>query len=511
MKKILLAVNAEYGQANVFLAVGHALQALDPSVQIHFVSFAAISNDVSAASAYSVQCTPGAQPWTFHLLDGPSFMQAIRDKDAVHDIEGAIQKRPGFFSTIEVLSKMMHLLMPWDGPEFVQIYKSFVRVVDEVQPDIIAVDSLFAVATTACRHLKLNHLILSPNTLKDFAASLQPRGAMLWKFPVMGSAFEFPVPLRSIPANVFFVFCQIYYVLTDTKLKGVAAYVKRELGAQLTTFQDLMMAPIPGQKVLVANRPEIEYPLVVPPHLTACGPVMRPVPAVADIDPELAAWLRHGPTVFISLGTHRFMLEDEALEMAGAIQQLFDAAEARKEGAGGGVGGVPGKLQVLWKLKRDRPGDVPTYETGPGTKVYKVLEEAMEEGRVRIVDWVKPQPTAILQTGTVVCSVSHGGANSFNDALTCGIPQLVIPGWVDCYDFAGRAEFLGIGRWANKQAMPKCTAREVGPILIDVVLGPKAQAMRTRVQELAALCEKTPGASVAAAAILEVIEDSKTK
>jgi len=82
---------------------------------------------------------------------------------------------------------------------------------------------------------------------------------------------------------------------------------------------------------------------------------------------------------------------------------------------------------------------------------------------------------------------------------------------LDCYDFASRAEFLGIGRWANKQAMPKCTAQEVGPILVDVVLGPKAQEMRTRVQELAALCDKTPGAPVAAAAILEDMEDSKTK
>jgi hypothetical protein len=234
----------------------------------------------------------------------------------------------------------------------------------------------------------------------------------------MGSAFEFPVPLRSIPANVFFVFCQIYYTLTDTKLKSVAAAVKRDLGAQLITFHDLMMNPLPGQKVLVANRPEIEYPLVVPPHLTACGPVMRPVAAVADVDPELDAWLRRGPTVFISLGTHRFMMEDEALEMIGAIQQLFDAADARKEGGDAGVAGVPGKLQVLWKLKRNRPADGPMYETGPGSRVYKALQGAIEADRVRIVDWVKPQPSAVLQTGTVVCSISHGGANSFNDALT---------------------------------------------------------------------------------------------
>ncbi|KAL2131750.1 hypothetical protein VTI74DRAFT_4650 [Chaetomium olivicolor] len=53
MKQILLAVNSEYGQANIFLAVGHALQALEPDMQIHFASLASVSNDVSSASEYS--------------------------------------------------------------------------------------------------------------------------------------------------------------------------------------------------------------------------------------------------------------------------------------------------------------------------------------------------------------------------------------------------------------------------------------------------------------------------
>ncbi len=96
----------------------------------------------------------------------------------------ALRKPPNFFSTTEVLSMVMGILLPWNGPEFVQIYKSFVEVVDKIQPDIVVVDSLLSPALTACRHLKFNHLVLSPNTLKDFAAALQPRGAMFWKYPV---------------------------------------------------------------------------------------------------------------------------------------------------------------------------------------------------------------------------------------------------------------------------------------------------------------------------------------
>ncbi|KAK4148786.1 hypothetical protein C8A00DRAFT_19443 [Chaetomidium leptoderma] len=509
MKKVLLAVNSEYGQANVFLAVSHALQALDPDVQIHFASFAPISKDVSTASEYSVHCTAGAQPWNFHMLDGPSLMDAMASKELAVGFGDTLEKQVSFSSTMDVLRQIMQVLLPWNGPEFVQIYKSFIRVVDEVQPDIIAVDSLFCPVLSACRHLKLKHLVLSPNTLKDFATALQPWGAMFWKYPVMGSGFEFPVPWKSIPANMIFCFSQIYYALTDSSVRAVGAYVKRELGADVITFDTLMFRPLPGQKVLVSNRAEIDFPLVVPGHLTACGPVIRPVPAVVEVDAELDAWLKHGPTVFISLGTHRHMFEEEALEMAGAVQQLLEAAATQK-GGDGGVG-APGSLQVLWKLKRSKPGGAAFYEVGPGTKVYGILQNAIEADRVRIVDWVKPQPSAVLQTGTVVCSVSHGGANSFHDALTCGVPQIVLPAWMDCYDFACRAEILGIGRWANKQTMPKCTKRELGPALVEVVLGPKAQSMRTRVQELAALCAKTPGASVAASAILGEADDKKSK
>ncbi|KAL2177464.1 glycosyltransferase family 1 protein [Thermothelomyces heterothallicus CBS 202.75] len=518
-KKVLLVVNAEYGQANVFLAAGHALQALDKDVQIHFASFKEIANDVATSSRYSVKCTPGAAPWTFHQLDGPSFTEAIQYKDGPRTaLERVMGKRPIFSSVMAMMKILMHLFLPWDLPEFDLVYKSLVRILDEVQPDITVVDSLFAPGLTACRALGRRHIVLSPNTLKDFAVAFQPRAALFWKFPVMGSAYEFPVPWRNIPANTVYCLAQIYFSLTDTRLREVRARARQKLGAELVTFQSLMMNPPAGLKILVSNRPEIDFPLIIPRHLTACGPLIRPVAPVADDGGELDAWLRRGPTVFISLGTHRVLEEYEAVEMARALRVLLDAVEAREDtlrrhggegGEGGsniGVGGVPGKLQVLWKLKRYKPGQDAMYEVGPGTSVHGILRREIEADRVRIVDWVKPQPSAVLQAGTVVCSVNHGGANSFHDALTSAVPQVILPAWLDCYDFANRAEYLGIGRWGNKQAMPSCAEAELGPILVDVVLGPGAAEMRARVRDLADLCAKTPGATVAASGILDELK-----
>jgi len=57
--------------------------------------------------------------------------------------------------------------------------------------------------------------------------------------------------------------------------------------------------------------------------------------------------------------------------------------------------------------------------------------------------------------------------------------------------------------------MPYVTKDELGPILVDVVLGPKASEMRTRVKDLAELCGKTPGVTVAASNILDEIKRSE--
>lgn len=72
---------------------------------------------------------------------------------------------------------------------------------------------------------------------------------------------------------------------------------------------------------------------------------------------------------------------------------------------------------------------------------------------------------------------------------SAGVPQVILPSWLDCYDFANRAEILGVGRWGSKQGCPRWTEGELGPILIDVVLDKHANyAARSRM--LADACRK---------------------
>lgn len=68
--------------------------------------------------------------------------------------------------------------------------------------------------------------------------------------------------------------------------------------------------------------------------------------------------------------------------------------------------------------------------------------------------WLVPDSAAILETANVVLFVHHGGSSSFNEALGSGVPAVVVPFWWDCYVFAVRAEWLGIGIWGIRNSAP---------------------------------------------------------
>jgi hypothetical protein len=235
-----------------------------------------------------------------------------------------------------------------------------------------------------------------------------------------GSAHPFPLPKRKVPVNIFFVFLQVWFVMTNRHIRTVTAHVKRELGVDVITFVSIASEPPAGKKILVGNRPEIDFPLVVPPHLTTCGPIIRPAAPVSEVDPELDAWLKRGPTIFVNLGTLKQMDEGEALEIGQTLQHILRLADAWTEKRRNGedradIAGVPGELQVIWKLKKREDLN---YETGPGSRLHEGLKQWIETDRVRILNWIKPEPSAVLRTGTIVVSVNHGGANSYNDAVT---------------------------------------------------------------------------------------------
>ncbi|KAH8662478.1 hypothetical protein BX600DRAFT_513309 [Xylariales sp. PMI_506] len=489
MKRLLFFTNSDYGQANVVLATAHSLVHNAPGIEIHIASFHGLQSAVRSTSDYAIATAPkvsDAKPLAFHGLSGISWGPAsFRPETA---IAAANELTPGLFNSAKCVAAIPATLQPWRPDEFLAIYRESEQVLDQVNPDLIIVEPLFTPGMTLCHHLNANWTVLAPNTIKDFAVPLQPSLAMLWKYPLVCSAMPFPLPWSLIPRNILLNLVVAYAVLSDTSIKNTTELLRQKVSPTITVLTanelGVLKAPPPDLRILVANSADIDYPFdILPPHIIPCGPIVRAVPPIHSVDHELANWLNSGPTVYVNLGTHLKASPEEATEMASAFRDILDQAgrftdDKRHQ-----------SLQILWKLgrKAGRDGSKPekdVYE-GPWRAVVDVLRPELESGRVRITDWVGAEPKSIVESGQVICSVNHGGANSFYEALCAGVPQVLLPPWSDCFDFANRVELLGIGRWANKKAKPRWECKELASALVEVLLGPEADEIIQSAKNLA--------------------------
>lgn len=214
--------------------------------------------------------------------------------------------------------------------------------------------------------------------------------------------------------------------------------------------------------------------------MTGCGPILLASLPVAEVDPDLAMWLqaRSGGTVLVNLGTLNVSDAAYALEMAKGLKRLLDAQP---------------EIQVLWKIKTS---------TALSSEIAILLSDALAKDRIRIFSWLKADPLSILSTGNVILSVHHGGSNTWHEAVSFGIPQVVLPLWFDTYDFAARTEYLRLGIWGNKKHAPDVEERELGSAMI-LAVGEAGRLMRDNARLLGEEVKMTRGRSLAADKILE--------
>lgn len=181
-------------------------------------------------------------------------------------------------------------------------------------------------------------------------------------------------------------------------------HLAKQTKATLKTPVDLIRSPPPGLKILVGSIQELDYPVIPPSHIFPCGPIVRSARPLGDVDPELATWLSRRPTLYINLGSICHIEEERALELARGVVVVLEQAQLA-------TSPTPG-LQVLWKLSK-----FGQYSTDAGSNMHRVLNHWVDSGLIRIVDWLQPEPIAVLESGHVACIVHHGGANSFNEAV----------------------------------------------------------------------------------------------
>ncbi|OTA00036.1 GT1, glycosyltransferase family 1 [Trichoderma parareesei] len=478
-KKVLMITNIERGEINTFLATASALKAANVALDLHLATFAGVQDALPEGV-------------TYHQINGIPMSEALQKhflRTQGHaNFPDSFTREPGFVNTQQAIKDAMSTSVPYTGPQMVDVYTSIVSIIKDVEPDLIVVDSSMAAGLTACYNVDAKFICLGPTSIKEFAASSQPRAAGLWKFPALFSGFSYPVQWHQIPLNLFYAFSQVRAFKKDNQRKDVQSYLNAH--CVIRTRADLIDNRPEDVKILVSSLPELDYPLKVPAHIIPCGPVVRAYAPLYQTNPKLAEWLANGHTILVNMGALVKVSEAQAFEMAKALKTVIDRSDQHSEKK---------RVQILWKLQKK--GKYSIY--APECILAHVLGKEFAFDRVRVVDWIQPEPLSILQTGDVICSVHHGGAGSFNEAIVTGVPQVVLPAWADNYDYAQRVELLGVGRCGNKATKPHWASGELSREMLDVLMGDSAAAIKEKAIHLQHICqEKGSGAENAALAIL---------
>ncbi|OAA51151.1 hypothetical protein BBO_01098 [Beauveria brongniartii RCEF 3172] len=415
-KKILMLTNSEHGQANVFLATAHELLQLDQTAKVYICSFPALGPSVDSIRELNNE-KPAGSRLEFISLAGPSWKDALFGRPE-HQFQELNDIRPTVWNVAKA-AKLTRIACPWTAEELCSLVKEIEKIIENVNPDLTVVDNLFTPAVTICYKLKPQWMVLSPNTYKEFALAKQPNQQYYWKYPPPRSTIPYPVPWYQMPL-VWYMVRKMYLNHNDPFMLEHAEKMKKAIDTDYADWAYISIIPPAGLKILLASRPEIDFPFdVKPEHMIPCGPIIRPSMQIQDADSELAGWLAKRPTVLVNLGTHASYDEQHARGMAGALDQLLEAGKKCKK-----------PIQVLWKLNKrdvsDASGDLLKSFT---TKWSQDL---------RVVSWLDVEPTSILESGHV------------------------------------RAEWLGIGKFGSWNHAPKVEANELGHALKQVVLGPQS-------------------------------------
>ncbi|TYJ58956.1 hypothetical protein B9479_000394 [Cryptococcus floricola] len=474
-RKILFLTCSEHGQLNSHLAIiSSLLKNSKDGIDIHLGS----SSDCRDRVPRGV---------IFHSIVGFSLTDRIARR---HGLNGEAAKEkgmdilcadPGFFNSLKWSTIMFPITHPEPVKEYIETAHDVERLLRELKPDLVIVDTLFGPARDAIGKMAdVRFITLSPNTVKEVAVGDQGLGAFLW--PAHTTGFPFPVPWYLVPLNIIALLFPLLYLNFSSyykafdKARHASGYQKR-----VPLFEAAQVRP---SKTLCMSTPGAEIPAIIPESLLCCGPILQASTPLELADKELYDWVTARPTVMVVLGSHFLTREPVANNMIAAFRVLLDK---RRD------------IQILWKLRK--------Y----GEYELQGLEEVGD--RLRVVDWLDADPLAVLETGNVICSVNHGGSNSYHEALFTGTPQVLLPAWFDCFDFATRLAFLGNGVWGNMSSGLAVSQPEFTKALLRVIGAtpdaPEAAKILARAKELQDIVTDKGtrlGRDVAAAHIVHELE-----
>ncbi|KAH7177024.1 hypothetical protein EDB81DRAFT_836846 [Dactylonectria macrodidyma] len=467
---ILFVTSDLYGLANVHLATAYDLLKSHPDAEVHYASFSKFASRVKRTSSQAQKAAPEASDVTFHALNGRAYGEA----SALTQVTGSeMMVHPPGLASAEGFCRILKLgLSPWPADEYYDIYLSVQKIIEEVNPAIVVLDMLLNPALDATRDMHHAHAILTPNVLTGIAPAVQPSYKVLWKWPAVASGYPFPLPWSLVPANIYLNFQTIRCALSSIDAGGKRANLK---GKGIEKPLDFMGMYRPDVPWITQTLPGAHFPLDnIPSNVICTGPInLADVGGERDEGSEIIDWIQRAPTMMISLGSHYKYTDQQAAVMLEAIQLVLRQTD----------------IQVLWKVVLPDAVD---------DSFLQNIDESISD-RFRSEKWLDVEPPSLLRLDTMVASVHHGGAGCFHDALSAGVPQVILPMWVDLYDFAQLVEYLGIGTWACQDISPHWSAECLAGAFLKVLeKSDTSTAMKQRARGFGKQAQLRSGRAVAA-------------
>jgi hypothetical protein len=95
----------------------------------------------------------------------------------------SLMHAPSVSGLLAGCARIPEVCLSWNEEEYLRVY-SFIKVlISTLDPAVVAVDPILSQGIDACESLEREYLILSPVSLQQHVIGVQPKAAVLWKFP----------------------------------------------------------------------------------------------------------------------------------------------------------------------------------------------------------------------------------------------------------------------------------------------------------------------------------------
>ncbi|SCL14067.1 polyene glycosyltransferase [Micromonospora nigra] len=347
-------------------------------------------------------------------------------------------------------------------------YERCLELVDEVAPTLAVVDSFASFGMDAM-------------TIRDvpfvISVSVPPSNFLQDNLPP-----TYPTPLSGLPlhmspsqqaANGRHRDGLLKILMQPDRLARNTAAAERRRDAGIVNDEMLPSRYAEAARALLAYTVfGLEYPFATAPSTLRMVGSMVPgdiVPSPEGAD--LRRWLdAHESVVYIGFGT---IMRPSPAQVAALVEVAARLAP---------------RHHVLWKLPADRQRFLPPAADRPAN--------------LRVEAWL-PSQVEVLAHPHVRVFFNHAAANALHEAAWFGVPQLVMPFWLDCHDGAVRFVDAGVAlavEYADTPDVEDIVDR-LGRLLTEPVFRDRAALWRRRLRQAG-------GVSTAADVVLRLRDES---